>query len=185
MKTLITLLICITFTSFLYSQDISRYLDDGIGSAGKNMIKIGFDPLNGELPLIYEHSFGKKFSLEAGAGPVWIAMQNRYLIVDSLPIKQNGMGFTIWVRPKFYYRTYPERFYLSIYPKLTVMDQKLFFDVAGTIGYQRILWNRVVIAAEAGVEVRFYKAASNFPGEDSETQMNLLFPILLNVGYLF
>ncbi|MEI6899226.1 MAG: hypothetical protein WCL00_05065 [Bacteroidota bacterium] len=185
MKTLITLFFCITFTSFLYSQDISRYLDDGISSTGKNMIKIGFDPWNGELPLIYEHKFLRNFSLEAGTGPVWISMQDRIQLIDTLPIKKDGLGFTIWVRPKLYYKSFPERFYMSIYPKLTIMDHKLFFDVGGLIGYQRIIWNRVVIAAEVGVEVRLYKAASDFPGEDSETRMNLLFPVMLNLGYLF
>ena len=185
-KALLSVLFWVACTSYLHSQDISGYLDDGIGSEGKNMLKIAFDPLNGELPLIFEHSFGRKFSLEAGAGPVWIAMQNRIQLNDSLPIKQNGVGFTIWVRPKLYFKTYPERFYLSSYPKLTIMDHKLFFDVAWlNIGYQRILWNRIVIAAEVGMEFRFYKSASKIPGEGSENQMNLLFPVLLNLGYLF
>ena len=187
MKALLSLLFWVACTSFLYSQDISGYLDDGIGSEGKNMLKIAFDPLNGELPLIFEHSFGRKFSLEAGAGPVWIAMQNRFQKDDPLPIKQTGFGFTAWVRPKVYFRTYPERIYVSVYPKFTVMDKKLFFDVAlMNIGYQRILLNRIVIAAEVGAEFRFYKNSSgNSSVEGFDNPVHILFPVLVNIGYLF
>lgn len=185
-KALLSLLFWVACTSFLYSQDISGYLDDGIGSKGENILKIAFDPVNGEFPVIYEHSFHRKFSLETGIGPVLIAMQNRIQLNDPLPIKQNGVGFTIWVRPKIYFKTYPERFYLSSYPKLTIMDHTLFFDVAWlNIGYQRILWNRIAIAAEVGMEFRFYRSAGNISGEGSENKMNLLFPVLLNLGYLF
>ena len=187
MKALLSLLFSIVCTSFLHSQDISGYLDDGIKSEGKNMLKIAFDPLNGELPVIFEHSFHRKFSLEAGAGPVWIAMQNRIQKDDPLPIKQTGLGFTAWVRPKVYFRMYPERFYVSFYPKFTVMDKKLFFDVAWmNIGYQRILLNRIVIAAEVGVEFRFYKNSSgNSSVEGFDYPMHIQIPVLLNVGYLF
>jgi len=160
-KALLPVLFGVVCTSCLYSQDISGYLDDGIGSKGKNILKIAFDPLNGELPLIFEHSFGEKFSLEAGGGPVWIAMQNRFYKDEPLPINQTGVGFTAWIRPKVYFRSYPEQFYISAYPKFTVMDKKLFFDVAWmNIGYQRIILNRLVIAAEVGVGFRFYKDSS-------------------------
>jgi hypothetical protein len=140
MRALLSLLFWLACTSFLYSQDISGYLDDGIGSEGKNMLKIAYDPLNGELPLIFEHSFGRKFSLETGTGPVWIAMQNRFQKDDPLPIKQTGLGFTVWVRPKVYFRTYPERIYVSSYPKITVMDNKLFFDVRLKVSITRCIF---------------------------------------------
>ncbi|MCX6305922.1 MAG: hypothetical protein NT040_13250 [Bacteroidetes bacterium] len=187
MKVLLSLLFGIAFTSCLLSQDISGYLDDGISSKGRNILKIAFDPLNGELPLIFEHSFGRKFSLEAGAGPVWIAMQNRFQTEDPLPIKQTGVGFTAWVRPKVYFRSYPEQLYFSAYPKFTVMDKKLFFDVALlNIGYQRILLRRIVIAGEVGAEFRFYKNSSgNSSAEGSDNTVHILFPVLLNLGYLF
>ncbi|HSN50725.1 MAG TPA: hypothetical protein VLR52_05790, partial [Bacteroidales bacterium] len=182
-----SVLFWVTCSSSLYSQDISGYLDDGIGSEGKNMFKIAFDPLNGELPLIFEHSFGRKFSLEAGTGPIWIAMQNLIQQDDSLPIKQTGLGFTAWIRPKVYFRSYPEQFYFSVYPKFTVMDKKLFFDVAWmNIGYQRIILNRLVFAAEVGVGFRFYKDSSGtISAEQSENMVHILFPVLLSLGYLF
>jgi hypothetical protein len=187
MRAWFSLLLLFAGTSFLYSQDISGYLDDGFSTEGKNMLKIAFDPLNGELPLIFEHSFGRKFSLEAGIGPVWIAMQNRFQQDDPLPIKQNGVGFTAWVRPKIYFRTYPEKLYVSVYPKFTVMDKKLFFDVAlMNIGYQRILLRRIVIAGEVGVGFRFYK---NPPGNSLDegfgNTAHVLLPVLLSLGYLF
>ena len=187
MKVLLSLLFWIACTSCLHSQDISGYLDDGIRSEGKNMLKIAFDPLNGELPLVFEHSFGRKFSLEAGAGPVWIAMQNRFQTEDPLPVEQSGVGFTAWVRPKLYFRSYPEKLYFSVYPKFTVMDKKLFFDVALiNIGYQRILLRRIVIAGEVGAGFRFYKNPSgNSSTEDSGNTVHILFPVLLNLGYLF
>jgi hypothetical protein len=187
MKAPLSLIFLIACTSLLYSQDISSYLDDGVGSEGRNNIKIAFDPLNGELPLIFEHSFGRKFSLEVGSGPVWIAMQNRFQQDDPLPIKQTGVGFTIWVRPKVFFHTYPERLYVSAYPKLTVMDNKLFFDVAWmNFGYQRIILNRIVIGAEVGVGFRFFETSSgDISDEQFDNQVHFLLPVLINIGYLF
>ncbi len=172
---------------FLYSQDISRYLDDGFSTKGKNMLKIAIDPLNGELPVTFEHSFGSKFSLEVGTGPVWIDLQNRFYPDDPLQIKQTGVGFTAWVRPKVYFRTYPEKLYVSVYPKLTVMDKKLFFDVAlMNFGYQRIILRRIVVSGEVGVGFRFYK---NPPGtiydEGFDYTTHFLLPVLISFGYLF
>ena len=67
------------------------------------------------------------------------------------------------------------------------MDKKLFFDVAlMNIGYQRIILNRIVIAAEVGVGFRFYKNSSgNSSVEHSDNTVQILFPVLLNLGYLF
>jgi hypothetical protein len=187
MKAIFVLFFWITGGLFSFSQDISKYLNDGIGSGGNNILKIAIDPLNGSLPLIWEHSFGWKFSIEAGAGPVLNSLQNRFYPDEPLPVKQNGVGFTVWVRPKFYLRTYPERFYVSIYPRLTIMDHTLFWDVAWfNIGYQRTLWNRLVIAGEFGAGFRFYKNSDGMdPYGEPDNRVHFILPVLIQFGYLF
>ena len=187
LKALSSAIFLVACTS-LYSQNISKYLDNGIRSEGKNILKIGYDPLNGELPLIYEHlAIKNKFSFEVGAGPVWLEKQNNLHPDEPLPIKQTGLGFTAWIRPKVYFRSYPERIYVSSYPKFTIMDKKLFIDIALlNIGYQRIVLRRMIIAAEAGLAFRFYKDPL-WEGsvEVSNTTVHIQVPVMVNLGYMF
>lgn len=187
MKATLLLLLLSTYACLTFSQDISRYLDDGIPAMGRNVIKIAYNPLYGELPLIYEHAFGKKFSLEGGAGPVWNATEGRIYIEDTLPIQHAGMGYTFFIRPKIYFHTYPERFYISSYPKLTVMDGTLFWDIAVlNFGYQRAIRNKIIIAVECGVGFRIYKTKSDILWDESyETLVQPYLPIMITLGYLF
>ncbi|NVO20197.1 MAG: hypothetical protein HXX13_10875 [Bacteroidetes bacterium] len=170
----------------VFSQDISRYLDDGNVSGCKNIISIGYDPLNGELPFKFEHSVLRKFSYEVGGGPVWLSRQNWLVFDDPLPIKERGLGFSAFIKAKLYFGNFPERAYITIYPKLNWLDHKIYIDAAVlNIGYQRIIVNKLIIGAETGFGFRIYRDPSQ---EFLEDQSYIIWkphiPLTFNISFL-
>jgi hypothetical protein len=169
------------------SQDISQYLKDGNRSESKNIISIGYDPLNGELPIKLEHWVVSRFAFEIGGGPVWLTKQNWLLPDDPLPIKQTGLGFSAFLKAKVYFSKFPERHYITIYPKINVMDHKVFVDAAIlNLGYQRIIFNKILLGVEAGFGFRIYRDPSWIVIEgESDIIWSPHVPVSINLGYLF
>ena len=183
MKTFLLLLTAIVLfeNTSVFSQDISQYLNDGGVSQAKSIISIGYDPLNGVLPISFERLLVSRLSLVVGGGPVWLKIQGFLSPDDPLPIKHTGIGYTAFIKAKVYFRQFPERFYTAIYPRFTVMDNKLFMDIAlVNAGYQRIVFRKIILGAEAGVVFRFYNDSME---AGSSTQIQL--PVTVNFGYLF
>ncbi len=170
-----------------YSQDISRYLADGGKSESRNIISFGYDPLNGEFPIKFEHWVVSRFSYEIGGGPVLIDRQNWLLPDEPLPIKQSGLGFSAFIKAKVYFKKFPERFYITLYPKFNFMDHKVFTDAAIlNVGYQRIILNRVMLGVESGFGFRIFKDPSwAFEEGDQGITWQPQIPLSLNIGYLF
>ncbi len=51
----------------VYSQDdMSQYFNDGGIATSYRLIKIGFDPVNGEVPVMFEYRVAKHISVEWG-----------------------------------------------------------------------------------------------------------------------
>ena len=174
-------------TTETYSQNISRFLEDGHVSESKNILSIGYDLLNGEIPFKIEHSVTSKFSFEVGGGPVWLAKQNWLFMDNPLPIKETGVGFSAFIKVKLYFRTFPERMYITIYPKINWLDHAVFTDAAVmNVGYQRIIVNKILLGAEAGFGFRIYRDTSwAFLGEKSEIIWKPQIPLTCNISYLF
>lgn len=170
-----------------YSQDISRYLDDGYRAGCRNIISIGYDPLSGEVPMAFEHRALSKFSYVIGGGPICIARQNWLIPDEPLPIKQSGIGLSVFIKAKIYFHKFPERAYLSLYPRISLMDHKVFSDLfILNFGYQRIIVKKVLLGVEAGFGFRFYHDSSwAFRQGDSDLTWQPHFPVSINIGYLF
>lgn len=170
-----------------YSQDISRYLDDGFKAGGRNIISIGYDPLSGEVPMAFEHRVMSNFSCVIGGGPISISRQNWLIPDEPLPIKQSGIGLSAFIKAKIYFHKFPERAYFTLYPRINLMDHKVFSDLfILNIGYQRIIVKKILLGVETGIGVRFYHDSSwAFWQGDSDLTWQPHIPVSINIGYLF
>ncbi len=181
------LLILLSAQSTVFSQDISKYLDDGGFSSSTKIIKIGFDPINGELPLYFEHALGKHISLEWSAGLVSLQRQNWLYSNNPLPIASTGLEYTFSCSMKIYLESFPERMYIAFRPGLSIMSGKLFTDIAAfNYGYQRPIHGKWLIDAEIGIGVRRFKNTTMFGGIDyTDTESRFLIPVSIKTGYMF
>ncbi len=181
------LMILIASATASGQDDVSKYFDDdGISNRSK-LIKIGFDPVNGEFPVMFEHTLTKRFTMEWGAGPVSLKKQTKRYAEEPLPIAASGLGFTAWTSIKFYLKGDYEKWHIGFQPKITFMSDKRFTDIVFfNAGYQVVLKNRVVIDLEAGMGVRSFKYTTMYgaiPYTDRDTRF--FFPVLFKTGYLF
>jgi len=173
------LLICLSAKS----QDISKYLDDGVHRTAKHIISIGYDVVTVSIPIKYEKKVFKGFSYVIAIAPFLIEKQRWY---DSDPsIHHTGVGFSASIRPKFYPKAFPERGYFSLYPQFTLMNGKLFTDVLFSFGYQRIIFRKLVFSPEIGCGFRFYKDTNSGIYDENETLFIPHFPVSVNLGFLF
>jgi len=173
--------------SVLLAQDVSKYFDDGGISARSKIIKVGYDPLNGELPFIFEHTLIKRFTVEWGAGPVFLNRQTKRYSEDPLPIDNSGLGMTAWGKLRFYLTGDYEKWHIGFQPKITFMSKQRFTDIVFfNGGYQFLLDNRFVLDLEAGMGVRFFKYTTMMgaiPYTDKDTRFFI--PVMIKAGYLF
>ena len=173
--------------SVLPAQDVSKYFDDGGISARSKIIKAGYDPLNGELPFIFEHTLIKRLTVEWGAGPVFLNRQTKRYNEDPLPIDNSGIGMTAWGKLRFYLDGDYEKWHIGFQPKITFMSKHLFTDIVFfNGGYQLLLDSRLVFDLEAGMGVRAFKNTTMMgaiPYTDTDTRF--FFPVLIKTGYLF
>jgi len=183
----IAIVLLLFYSTGVNSQNISKYLNDGTHSTSKNIIFIGYDAFNGELPIIFEHSVISKFSFQAGGGPLWLAKQSFMHPDEPLPLKQTVMGWNAFIKAKIYLGTFPERFYVTIYPEINLMDKKIFYDISiFNVGYQRVILKKLVVGAEVGATFRLYKdpiVAGSV--ELKNTSVVFQIPATLQMGYLF
>jgi len=173
--------------STLLAQDVSKYFNDGGISARSKIIKIGYDPLNGELPFIFEHTLTKRFTVEWGAGPVFLNRQTKRYSEEPLPIDKSGVGMTAWGNIKFYLKGDYEKWHIGFQPKMTFMSKQRFTDIVFfNAGYQFLFDNRFVLDLETGMGVRTFKYTTMMgaiPYTDRDTRF--FFPVLIKAGYLF
>jgi hypothetical protein len=104
--------------SALLAQNVSKYFNDGGISARSKILKIGYDPLNGELPFTFEHPVIKRFTMEWGAGPVFLSRQTKRYSEEPLPIDQSGVGMTAWGNLRLYLTGDYEKWHIGFQPKI-------------------------------------------------------------------
>jgi len=179
--------LCLTFIHVVRAQEISKYLDDGGFTSKKNLIKIGFDPINNEVPLIYERGLGKHFGLELGGGIV--SLQRQYNMYNDNPysIESTGLGYNGWMRIKVYPRFFPERAYWAFQARLNNLSGYWFTDIIfGNVGYQRVVVGNWVLDGNVGIGLRLYKShevSAQYYGEDRASQF--IVTLTIETGYLF
>jgi hypothetical protein len=175
---------CLLFLSiFIKSQNISKYLDDGTKRTARSIISVGFDPVNGSLPIKFERRLAKNFAYVVAVAPLLIEKQSWF---DEYPsIKQTGIGFSASIRAKVYFKQFPERMYINLYPQITIMDGKVFTEPLVSLGYQRVLFRTIVINADIGFGFRIFKDTC-FGVLEGETARGLIpyVPVSINIGYL-
>ena len=52
------------------SQDISKYLDDGTNSTTRQILSLGFDPINSSFPVTFERGIVENFSYVIRVDPL-------------------------------------------------------------------------------------------------------------------
>lgn len=183
----IILILFLTVASYLaQSQNISKYLNDGGASNSKLNLKIGFDPINGALPLIFEYGFSKKFSLELSAAPVSVKRQNWLYTEDPMPIGESGYGLAFSGTIKVFKHTFPERMYFGLQSGVSFFEEKTIYDFACVkIGYQRAIVRKWMLGFEAGFGFRYYKdnfiiAETVYP--DNGTRF--MVPVVIHTGFM-
>jgi len=173
--------------SVLQAQDVSKYFADGGISARSKIIKLGYDPLNGELPIILEHTLTKRLTVQWGAGPVFLNRQTKRYKENPLPIAQTGLGMTAWGELRFYLKGDYEKWHIGFQPKITFMSKKRFTDIIFfNLGHQFLLDNRFSLDLEEGMGVRSFKSTTmmgSIPYTDKDTRFYI--PATVTVGYLF
>ncbi len=190
-------MILLLFTSLpAFSQsDATKYFDDGGISNRKKIIKLGFDPLNGEKLITFEKHIFDNGSFEYGLGVVDIGTQFRlFNKPDSerpIQIDSTGLGYTATIALKVYSEGFLSHFYICIQPKITVMSGNFLASFGPQFGYQYLIKNRVTISAETGGSVRFYKpykytsGINSYTNQDKNITFGFYFPILIKAGILF
>jgi hypothetical protein len=169
---------------YVKSQDISKYLDDGSKGTARAIISVGFDPVNGSLPVKFERRVAKNFAYVIAVAPLLIEKQKWY---DEEPsIKKTGIGVSASIRAKFYFREFPERMYVNLYPQITIMDGKVFIEPLISLGYQRVIFRKIVINTDIGFGFRIFNDTC-FGVLEGETAGGLIpyVPVSINIGYLF
>lgn len=164
------------------SQDISKYLDDGVNGTARNIISVGYDPIYTMFPVKYERKVNSSFAYVIAASPLLIEKQ--LWLVDVYSMKKSGPGFSASIRAKLYPKNFPERFFVSLFPQFSVMDGKLFTDACVSVGYQRVLFQKMVINIDVIAGPRFYKD-SYYEDVEPESEFMPYGTVTLNVGYLF
>lgn len=186
---LITGIFFILIFNMVYAQeDVSKYFDDGGISEANKIIKVGYDPFNGEKLIMFEHEIIRNLSLEWGAGLISIERQNKRYSGDPIPdLPESGLGYTAWINPRVYLRGYYERLYIGIKPKLSIMNGKKYWDIVFfDLGYQIPIYNTWVIDLNAGLGVRFFKKSMVITTvEYIENDTRAYFPIQIKIGYAF
>ena len=171
----------------LYSQDtMSQYFDDGGIASSYRLIKIGFDPVNGELPVMFEHRLSRHISVEWGTGLVSLARQSkRYEDIEG----PAGLGFNVWANLRVYLKGYYERFYMGFQPRFNYLDGKRYTDIVFfNAGYQRPLSGRLIFDFNAGLGVRSYKeddTVINTVVYDNGRGSAFFIPVQFKLGYAF
>jgi hypothetical protein len=171
----------------VYSQDtIYQYFDDGGIATSYSLIKIGFDPVNGEVPVIFEHRLTRHISVEWGTGLVSLARQSkRYEDIEGI----TGMGFNVWANLRVYLKGYYERFYMGFQPRFNYLDGKSYMDIVFfNAGYQRPLSGRLIFDINAGLGVRSYKeddTVINTVVYDNGRGSAFFIPVQFKLGYAF
>jgi len=181
----------ITLVGFIampvYSQDdMSQYFDDGGIATSYRLIKIGFDPLNGELPVMFEHRVTRHISVEWGTGLVSLARQSKLYEDIDCP---TGIGFNVWANLRVYLKGYYERFYMGFQPRFNYLDGKSYIDIVFfNAGYQRPLTGRLIFDINAGIGVRSYKeddTVINTVVYNNGRGSAFFIPIQFKLGYAF
>jgi hypothetical protein len=179
--------LCLTIINVVRAQGISKYLDDGGFTNKKNIIKIGFDPINNEIPLSYERGLGKHFGLELGGGIVSLNRQYNFYADNPYSIESTGLGYNGWIRIKGYPRFFPERVYWAFQGRLNNLSGYWFTDIIfGSVGYQRVVVGNWVLDGNLGFGVRLYKdhtVSAQYYGEDRASQF--VVTLTIETGYLF
>jgi len=177
-----------TYEKYASEQEdgVSQYFDDGGVAEASRLIKMGFDPVNGEIAFIFEHRLAKHISVEWGAGPVILKRQAK--LYEDIQ-HSSAMGFNMWANFRIYLKGYYERFYVGFQPRLNFLDDKTYTDIVFfNCGYQRPISGRLVFDINAGMGVRSYKEdAVIIGGVEYDYGRNSAFvvPIQFKLGYAF
>jgi hypothetical protein len=167
-------------------DDVSRYFEDGGIAKASRLIKVGFDPVNGEIPFIFEHQIAKHISVEWGASSVFLKRQAK--LYEDIQ-NSSAMGFNLWVNLRIYLNGYYERFYVGFQPRVNFLDQKTYTDIVFfNCGYQRPLSGRWVFDINAGMGVRSYKEDPLIIGKvkhDRGRNSAFVIPVQFKLGYAF
>ena len=162
--------------SVFAQEDLSHYLDDGGIATSYRLFKVGYDPVNGEIPLIFEHRISRHISVEWGTGLVSLKRQSK--LYEDIE-KSSGTGYNVWANLRVYLKGYYERFYMGFQPRINFLDGKTYTDIVFfNGGYQRPVYGRLVIDINAGMGVRSYK-------EENGRGSAFFIPVQFKIGYAF
>ena len=187
-KLIIGILLMLNFNTSLSQENVSKYFDDEGISEASRLIKIGYDPLNGELLLFFEHRFTKHIALEWGGGLISIKRQNKRYSENPLPdLPESGLGYTGWVNMRVYLKGYYERSYIGFQPKLSIMNGKVYSDIVFfNYGYQFPIKDTWIIDFNLGMGVRAFNYSTVIGAiEYKEKDTRFFIPLQLKIGYAF
>jgi len=189
-KLLLLIMIHFFLANLAFSQNnLDNYFDDDNLASIKNIIKTGYDPRNGEVPIVFERQIIESLSLEGGISIISLKKQFDRFEEEPLPgLKDSGVGLGILAGFRFYFSNFYEKFYGSSSVKLNFMSSKTYFDVnIINFGYQLPIKNKFVIDLSAGMGFRFFKAIENVGTsvESEEWDSRVVYPIQIKIGYAF
>lgn len=180
---------CFIAFSVNAQEDVSHYFDDGGISENNRIVKAGFDFLNGEYSILYEHELIRNMSVEASLGLVSISRQNKRYEND--PIRElpaSGTGVFFAANLRLYLKEYYERWYIGFQPKFNIMGGKLYTDIIFfNGGYQMPLLKNITLDFNIGMGVRTYKYSEEVTTVISYEDRNSHFyiPAAIKLGYTF
>ena len=185
-RIIVIILFIFSCNTVLSQEDVSQYFDDGGIATASKLIKIGYDPINGELPLIFEHRLSESISVEWGSGLVFLKRQAK--LYEDIQ-HSSAFGFNIWANLRIYLKGYYEQFYLGFQPRLNFLDSKTYTDIVFiNCGYQRPINGKLVFDVNIGLGVRTYKE-DNFIISTVVYEMGrttaFYIPVEFKLGYAF
>ncbi len=174
----------------LFAQDnLDSYFDDGGIAQKSKIIKVGYDPYNGEFPITFEQEIARNLSVDYGIGFISIGRQNERYAND--PIKElpnSGVGIFATANLRLYFKEYFERWYIGFQPKFNLMGGKLYTDfIFFNGGYQFLLAKTFTLDINAGMGVRTYRYVEQVTSVISYADRGSHFyiPISFKLGYAF
>ncbi|MEN8230677.1 MAG: hypothetical protein ABFS38_21150 [Bacteroidota bacterium] len=180
------LFISVLSLSVLAQEDMTHYFDDGGIATSYRLFKVGYDPVNGEIPVMFEHRIGRHVSIEWGTGLVSLKRQAKLYEEIETP---SGTGYNVWANLRIYLKGYYERFYMGFQPRISFLAGKSYTDIVFfNAGYQRPIYGRLVFDINAGMGVRSYKeddTVINTVVYENGRGSAFFIPLQFKIGYAF
>lgn len=189
-KLIIIFLLFFNYHANSQNEDVSKYFEDNNLSNVKYLLKVGFDPLNNEFAVSYEHCIGKYGAYEVGAGAMSIKRQ--LFLYDFGPymsdVPTSGLAYNLKAEIKLYpYWGFYEKAYISFAGKLNFIGDRKMLDITiFSAGFQTPIYNHLTIDFYGGFGIRIFKEYSYVGGYMYETSDSAFaVPLMVKLGYAF